>query len=519
MLTLVAGGLLCMILHHLYYHYLDSRPPIFSLRHSNSSTWLENQTVVSDIGLALAYTAQTLFVAAIAISSSQLFWRSLRSGAHTVAQIDALMKARVNPFTPSSFRAAKVSFSVFLLALLATAMSALSIFAPGSIQVSINMDLTKECSVDTLRNLTSLKTDQLSDYSTPIGTSLSLGSFIPPLNPCEFGAQCRYDLEFVGPGYDCQDVTASSATWIPSFEVGNTTHVYNASIMTEAADLTMQLSVQTWDVVRSQYQAVNCTGVSRSYSVTVEHNTSSSSMINVHDSRLISPVLSQPGMDPSLSPGNNISFTQDYIVGGMTILTGAIYINGFEDLDYYDVQSYMTGSLFNTNINGLGFLLVDGNITWRENMTVALEEYAQNLTLSLLSGRIFPFNNAEESSLLENSTTECIYTLTAYEYTPYRLFLTYGIAAFLTLLCVAWGSIAIRKNGVEESMDFSRSLRAVLNERMYRWYAGEGFKLDVNARIKADDTCEGALAPVVWGHLDFPDEAEAKDSSELQERP
>ncbi len=119
-------------------------------------------------------------------------------------------------------------------------------------------------------------------------------------------------------------MTASSdytvfATWMPSSGVGNATHVYNASIMTQAADLTMQLSVQTWDVVRSQYQAVNCTGVSRSYSVSVEHNSSLSSMINVHDSRLISPVLSQPGMDPSLSPGNNISFTQDYIVGGMTI--------------------------------------------------------------------------------------------------------------------------------------------------------------------------------------------------------
>ncbi len=72
-------------------------------------------------------------------------------------------------------------------------------------------------------------------------------------------------------------------------------------------------------------------------------------------------------------------------------------------------------------------------------MTVALEEYAQNLTLSLLSGQILPFNNAEEPSLLENSTTECIYTLTAYEYTPYRLFLTYGIAAFLTPLVRGMG--------------------------------------------------------------------------------
>ncbi len=107
MLALVLGGVLCMIVHHLYYHHLDSKPPTLSLRRSSLSTWLENQTVVSDIGLALAYTAQTLFIAAVAISSSQLFWRSLRSRAHTVARIDALMKAQVNPFTPSSIRAAR----------------------------------------------------------------------------------------------------------------------------------------------------------------------------------------------------------------------------------------------------------------------------------------------------------------------------------------------------------------------------------------------------------------------------
>jgi len=129
-------------------------------------------------------------------------------------------------------------------------------------------------------------------------------------------------------------------------------------------------------------------------------------------------------------------------------------------------------------------------------MTAALEEYSQNLTLSLLSGQILPLNNAEDPALLENFTTECTYTLTAYEYTPYRLFLTYGVAALVTLLCVAWGTIAIQINGVDESMDFSRFLRAVLNERMYRWYAGEGFELDMNVRIKADDTTEGALAPL-----------------------
>ncbi len=326
--------------------------------------------------------------------------------------------------------------------------------------------------------------------------------------------QCRYDLEFVGPGYDCQDVTASSdyaafanPTFVPG--TGNVTNVYNASFMPHTADLTIRLFVQTWDIVRSQFQAVNCTGVSRSYSVTVMHNTSSSA-INVHDSRLISPILSQPGVDPTPPPGNgNISFAQDYMIGGMTILMGTININALAVMTDSDVQSFMTGALGNTNINGLGSLLPDGNMTWRENMTVALEEYAQNLTLSLLSGQISPFQQHRGTFSSGKLTTACIYTLTAYEYSPYRLFLTYGIAVFVTLLCVAWGTIAIQINGVDESMDFTRLLRAVLNEKMYHWYEGEGFELDMNARMKADDTSEGALAPVIDRDSDLPDEMDA----------
>jgi len=77
---------------------------------------------------------------------------------------------------------------------------------------------------------------------------------------------------------------------------------------------------------RSLFQAVKCTGVLRSCSVTIAHNTSMS--IDVRDSRLISPVLSQPGVDLMQSPGNgNISFTQDYVVSGMTILMGAIFVD------------------------------------------------------------------------------------------------------------------------------------------------------------------------------------------------
>ncbi len=95
-------------------------------------------------------------------------------------------------------------------------------------------------------------------------------------------------------------------------------------------------------------------------------------------------------------------------------------------------------------------------ITWQENMTETLEWYAQNATLSLLSGQIFALGSPDGTELLENFTTNCDIILTVYEYTPGRLFTTYGVAVFSTILCIVAGCISIRQNGVEESMDFSR---------------------------------------------------------------
>ena len=49
------------------------------------------------------------------------------------------------------------------------------------------------------------------------------------------------------------------------------------------------------------------------------------------------------------------------------------------------------------------------------------------------------------------------------------------------------------ENGVEESMSFSRILRAVLNERMYN----ARDRLDKDSIIKADDTKDGSFAPFI----------------------
>lgn len=493
-MTVIFLAAICSILlHHFYYHYLDGRPPsastsaLKSFCFSRCSDEIRNQAVVSDVGIAFAYASQTLLATVIAISSMQLFWRRIRSQAIMISQMDALMNIRSNPFCPSFFRALRASFGLLLLALLAFSMSLLSVFTPGAIKISDSFTQLKGCTVWAPRNLTAVSVfnntqlnSSLLSYVTPITTVLSSGTYLPPINLCDGRmdgpVQCEYIIDFAAPGFDCEDVTASSnSTGFTTpfvFQGVDNTDLFAASQAPQTDELEMQLSVQTYDFKRAVYQAVNCTGVLRQYSALVSHNTSST--VEVFESRTISTIHGNTSQ-PTTFPATYVNDIMSSLIGIEIEMVG-----GSAGISMTPVM-----------MGNIGTFGLDGNMTWRDNMTIALEEFAQNATLSLLSGQIFSFN-PEDPELLENTTTTCAYTFTAYKYTPYRLFLPYGIAVLVTILCAIWGYIAIRRNGVEESMDFSRFLRAVLNDRMYeaREY------LDRNKRVKADNTREGELTPL-----------------------
>ncbi|KLO06391.1 hypothetical protein SCHPADRAFT_895479 [Schizopora paradoxa] len=129
-------------------------------------------------GLALAYIAQMLFVTAIATASSQILWRNLRLRWHSISEIDALMKTRFNPFTFSAFPAAKAP-----IALSSSASRFKGVFRPITREFDVVVD-GQQC----FRSV--------SDFTTPIGTELSTGMFLPPLNLCDGndGVQCSYEL-------------------------------------------------------------------------------------------------------------------------------------------------------------------------------------------------------------------------------------------------------------------------------------------------------------------------------------
>ncbi len=147
------------------------------------------------------------------------------------------------------------------------------------------------------RDLTAVTTSNWSDYTTAISTVLSSGTYLSPLNPCDFeeaGDACSYNLEFTGPGFDCQDVTSSSnstdfasaglspeeasdsslviaASYLSRRSTDDSINVFNGSVFPHTSDQTMQMSFQTWDTKHSLYQAVRCVVVSRSYNVEISH--------------------------------------------------------------------------------------------------------------------------------------------------------------------------------------------------------------------------------------------------------
>ncbi|KLO07366.1 hypothetical protein SCHPADRAFT_651900 [Schizopora paradoxa] len=401
-MALFIFGMACsMVLNHLYNSFLDMKGTNSTLRLSDRSGWLANQTIVSGINTALAYSGQTFLALAIATSCNQILWHSLRRRRHSIFGIDSIMNLQANIFSSSILSALRASVSVPLLIFLAASAPFVLIFAPGSIKINPDFKVDQNCTVLAPRNLSTLVTDPTINReiegvtaTNPLENVLASGTYFQPINGCGSGpsassaSQCTYDLQFMGPGLDCEEgLTSNNYSSFVFNPENQMTFLYMANIAAQNADdLSMQLSVQTWDTTRSLYQAASCTGVIRSYSVTISKAT-----INVTNTSVASIIyanMSQLG-----------TFTETYVHDMMTTLSLS--------------QSFIYGNVTIVPTlpftGGIGTLQLDGNVTWSDNLARTLEDFSQNATLSILSGRVWSYSS-DVPDLLENVTTKCTYT-------------------------------------------------------------------------------------------------------------
>ncbi|KLO16639.1 hypothetical protein SCHPADRAFT_937671 [Schizopora paradoxa] len=487
MTILILATACVLVLNHSFYRYVEGKRP--SLHLSGSSEWALNQSVVSGIGITLAYAGQTFLAIATSVSFNQVFWRDLRKRGYSISRVDTIANTRTSYL--SILPALRTSLYTSLLALLPIPLASLSIFAPASIRVASNFKEVKECAALAPRNLTTLVVDTTVDKYTggnesPLRNIFATGTYLPPIDVCDSSTsdtQCSYKLQFMGPALECEEGVVSNnysdfKSQTNDSDFSGWTNLFQAAVLPRTIiDPAMRIFVQVWDTTRSTYQAANCTGIIRSYSISISHT-----VVDVTKSK----VIAANRTSTQQLEQQQLTFAENFMNDMMTFLVKtSLAIQSIDGSEFFDGTSILPST------GGIGNVQLNGQITWRADLAAALEEFSQNATLSIFSGQVLTMSSVVPD-ILENVTTTCTYTFTAYEYTPAQLLLTYGVCILVTILCAIWGSIAIHKNGVEETMDFSRMLRAISNERMFNVRN----TLNKDSIIKAEDTLEGSFIPL-----------------------
>ncbi len=227
----LSAGILLMLAHHFFYMYLDGKPVdsnLFSI-HGFS---LNDQSVSSILGNAIAYVARTVLSAGIGIVFIQVLWSKLRREQFTVKQIDALVACKGEPFALSALPTWHYAFWLAAIAAMATLMALISIIVPGSLRVeSSEFSFPVQCTVRTI----SLKNANIGSYAASANSSdkglvfkgaqarlmalasrvLMGGAAVQPPNPCP-GA-CQYDITFNAPVASCSPVSSTFDynLWLP----------------------------------------------------------------------------------------------------------------------------------------------------------------------------------------------------------------------------------------------------------------------------------------------------------------
>ncbi len=96
--------------------------------------------------------------------------------------------------------------------------------------------------------------------------------------------------------------------------------------------------------------------------------------------------------------------------------------------------------------------------------SVAIQNLMDVVSVSLLSNIV----NADTStSPLSRIQGDCSVQVLAFSYDRFRLLLSYGLGLLYTAICIAIGFYAIRVNGFEETLDFSRILKSVVHPGLF----------------------------------------------------
>lgn len=486
MLLLFLAGAIVMVAHHGFYSYLRFKEVETST--SSFSVSLRDQTRANEIGNALSFLAKTFLSSVIGIAFVQQFWLQLRRNSYTVGQVDAIMGCREHPFSPTAYKAWIKAFFLVVISCLATATVIISVVAPGALKVvSGDFNAAGACTVQTLN---------IGQNQVPPPTVLALtrtltsGSYLPPNNPCT--TACRYNLTFNAPALNCTNITATYPYWSDFVKSGGTlltangagwdpAYTYNGTVL--SSNDRSGIQVLTLDTGSNATQAVECYVHDATYTVTFTHNAPSST-IDIIDTQLHDPVLGNSSAHIFDNANYSIAVAFTQLLEGTLTPDGSV--SGQSGLSPLCVSALTTQT---------------PDFAWHwEDMMVGVPSLMANVSISLFNpavqfypwsraATINPFAVYNSSQAVRAVNTTCWYSMQYFDYDPVRLLATYGAALLVTALCAALGFRAVHLNGVEDSMNFSRFLGAILNDQLF----AERHELTKETRVKADNDQSGYL--------------------------
>ncbi|KLO14344.1 hypothetical protein SCHPADRAFT_939633 [Schizopora paradoxa] len=475
-------GVLFAILHHSYYAYLDNKELT-----TGRGVIFRQQGIANAIGNSLAYAVNTLFGVAISIAFVQQFWLRLRShsGGMSISEIDIMSGCRERMSPISALRAWYTAFGLFMISCLATSMTLINVWTPGALHVmSANFHRQEECVVTTVRlpNHGAVG-PYIADWYQR--RTILQGSYIPPPIKCG-GRPCRYQVSYTAPAFNCTNITSNyDFTSFQKNPLNNTDqyYIYNGT----AGKNEIAVQVAYLDTTTKLPEAIQCGAYNASYKVTVTQSNLTAPTVDIHSLEFIAPV----PYDVNALHSTNASGIKRLISSAVELLVGEIYATR----DSASIGPIQSSNVLPTPImNSPLLFFTHAKPYWTTDMISAIPSIMQNISLSLLSNEVQDAS-AKGVKFRHNVRTSCFFNSNFYYYERSRLLATYGGAIIVTALCIAVGLWAIRRNGgVEETMEFSRMVDALVNTQIYD--AREQLVLTKETRLRSNPSENGMLQPL-----------------------
>ena len=498
-------GLATAVLQHILYFNLHYQP-VHDLRLPFAKKAISSQIIVNAAGNTMALIVHTSFQAAICLFFVQHFWLQIRRRSFSVKQINAIVNMQKNPLSFSALRMFPSAVQFFVLALIIFSLSIISIIVPGSLTVVQNdfngpMEVSY-CDVPKVQYPYAPTLLSMDNSSTSVaGTSLPpiqklaakvmlLGSYLPPVTRC---GTCAYFTTFNAPAIECNTTSSLGQRSLitlrqdinefldpnlqpgpepnsqppaipPQYVVWNATYAFNTT-------MNLQVAWDMGDFISSNSSLTGpsgftqCTAYNATYNVGVVQNASEWTV--VPDNVVTHNQLVYPG------DSSDELLSMIAIVDALASqLQGSVWLHAAGDVA-------PGGSIIGY---GLGATSGGSNTakawTWMMDPTSAIPSIMQNISFSLLAGNVGALSNY---STLTTVPQECFVSTLMFQYDSARLAGTYSSTALVTVLCVLLGFWAVKRNGSDESFDFSRWAEAVAHQ-------------DIVDRMGSDRKLEGDLS-------------------------